>query len=66
MVQVKQTVRDLLDRLPDECSLEDVMYHLSVLQAVERGLDDVAAGRLTPHETVARETRQEWFSGQGR
>lgn len=66
MVQVKQTVRDLLDRLPDECSLDDVMYHLSVLQSVERGLDDVAAGRVTPHETVAKEMRQKWFSGQGR
>lgn len=61
MVQVKQTVREVLDRLPDECSLEDMMYHLAVVQSVERGLEDVAAGRVAPHETVARELRRRWF-----
>ena len=30
----KDTVRALLDRLPDDCSLEDVQYHLYVVQAV--------------------------------
>lgn len=36
-MQVKQTVRDLLERLPDDCSLDDVLYHLYVLQATARG-----------------------------
>jgi hypothetical protein len=35
-VEAKQTVRALLDRLPDDCSVGDVLYHLYVLQAVER------------------------------
>jgi len=30
MEQAKQTVRELLDRLPDDCSLDDVQYHLYV------------------------------------
>ena len=29
----KDTVRALLDRLPDDCSLDDVQYHLYVVQA---------------------------------
>ena len=28
----KDMVRALLDRLPDDCSLEDVQYHLYVVQ----------------------------------
>ena len=40
MEAVKQEVSKLLTRLPDDCSLEDVQYHLYVLQKIERGLKD--------------------------
>ena len=40
----KETVRAILDRLPDNCSIDDVMYQLYVVQAVARGDADVAAG----------------------
>ena len=33
----KDTVKALLERLPDDCSLDDVLYHLYVVQAVARG-----------------------------
>ena len=55
---VKEKVRELLDRLPDDCSLDDILYHLYVLQKVEDGLADVAAGRTIPHDQVAEELRQ--------
>jgi len=64
-VKVKKTVRDLLDRLPDDCSLDDVLYHLYVLQKVERGLVDVEEGRTIPHEQVADELRRKWIVGVG-
>jgi hypothetical protein len=35
MPTAKQEVSNLLARLPDDCSLEDVQYHLYVLQKVE-------------------------------
>ena len=59
----KQRVKDLLDRLPDDCSLEDVVYHLYVIQKVEAGLADVDAGRLIPHDVVAAELRRKWLAG---
>jgi hypothetical protein len=62
-VQAKQTVRDLLDKLPDDCSLEDVLYHLYVLQRVEQGLAQADSGELIPHEQVAEELRQKWLLG---
>ena len=61
-VRAKQTVRELLDRLPDDCSLEDVQYHLYVLQSIERGRADVEAGRTLSHEDVARELRKKWLA----
>lgn len=57
----KEAVRALLERLPDDCSVDDVLYHLYVLQAIERGQAEVAAGRTIPHEEVERAMRQKWL-----
>jgi len=62
-MQAKQTVREVLDRLPDDCSLEDVLYHLYVAQAVDRGRADGAAGRTVSQDEVARELRRKWLIG---
>ena len=59
----KDTVRALLDRLPNDCSLDDVLYHLYVVHAVDRGLADGAVGRVIPHEQVAAELRRKWLLG---
>ena len=64
-MEAKQAVRALLDRLPDDCSVEDVLYHLYVLQAVERGQEDVAAGRVISHEEVENAMRRKWLRGAG-
>lgn len=62
-MKVKETVRSLLDRLPENCTLDDVLYHLYVLQSIERGRADVAAGRTISHEEVERELRKKWLLG---
>jgi predicted transcriptional regulator len=59
----KDTVRALLERLPDECTLDDVQYHLYVLQAIARGEADEEAGRIIPHEQVEEELRRKWLLG---
>lgn len=59
----KDTVRALLDRLPDDCSLDEVQYHLYVVQAVAQGEADEQAGRVIPHEQVATELRRKWLLG---
>jgi predicted transcriptional regulator len=62
-VETKEAVRALLDRLPDDCSIEDVLYHLYVLRAIERSQADVAAGRTIPHEQVEEAMRKKWLRG---
>ena len=64
-MEAKQAVRALLDRLPDDCSVEDVLYHLYILQAVERGQADAAAGRIISHEEVESAMRRKWLRGAG-
>jgi predicted transcriptional regulator len=62
-MKAKDTVRALLDRLPDDCSLDEVLYHLYVVQAAGRGLADAQAGRTIPHEQVDAELRRKWLLG---
>jgi predicted transcriptional regulator len=52
MATAKKAVSELLKKLPDNCSLEDVQYHLYVLQKVERGLKDTEEGRVYSQEEV--------------
>lgn len=39
MSSAKQEVESLLNKLPDDCSLEDIQYHLYVLEKVRHGLE---------------------------
>ena len=54
MQTVKQEVSKLLENLPDDCALEDIQYHLYVLQKIERGLKDADEGRVYTQEEVER------------
>jgi len=60
-MQAKATVRALLERLPDDCTVDDILYHLYVLREVELGREDLAAGRVVSHEQVAEELRRKWL-----
>ena len=50
MSTAKQQVESLLHKLPENCSLEDIQYHLYVLDKVRQGLDDARQ-----HGTVSQE-----------
>jgi predicted transcriptional regulator len=52
MQTAKQEISRLLTRLPDDCSIEDVQYHLYVLQKIERGIKDKEEGRVYTQEEV--------------
>ena len=50
----KQKVLELVEQLPPEATLDDVMERLYFLSKVERGLDQLDAGRTIPHDEVKR------------
>jgi hypothetical protein len=55
MNSVKHDVEQLLNKLPDDCSVEDIQYHLYVLNKVRRGLEDARVNGTISQEEV--ETR---------
>ncbi len=54
MGTVKEEVRKMLDRLPDESTYEDIQYHIYVREKIERGLKDIGEGRVVSQEEVER------------
>lgn len=38
MNTAKKEVQSLLEKLPDDCNLEDIQYHLYVIEKIDRGL----------------------------
>ena len=62
MDTAKDEVRSLLDRLPDDCTLEDVQYHLYVVEKVQRGIERAEEeGGGISHEEVERRLGK-WLS----
>jgi predicted transcriptional regulator len=58
----KQDVRTVLERLPEEASLEDIQYHLYVLQRIERGREDVERGRVVRQDEIEQRLAK-WLDG---
>jgi hypothetical protein len=58
MKDAKHEVESLLQKLPDNCSLEEIQYHLYVLDKVKRGLDEARQqGAVSQEEAEKRLSR---------
>ena len=55
MSSAKQEVESLLSKLPDDCSLEDIQYHLYVIEKVRHGLDAAEAQGTVSQEDAERQ-----------
>jgi hypothetical protein len=38
MNTIKEAIKSILNQLPDDCSIEDIQYHLYVLEKIRQGL----------------------------
>ena len=56
----KQILKSLIDDLPDDATIAEVQYRLYIIDAVNRGRDEIASGAGSPHEQVADEMRAKW------
>ncbi len=60
MSSAKQRLQSLLNQLPDNCSIEDIQYHLYVIEKVRRGLD-VVEHHGTRTQNEAEERLNKWL-----
>jgi len=54
MSAVKEEAIRLIQSLPDDCSLEEIQYHLYVIQKVEKGLAAIGEGQIVSQEEAER------------
>lgn len=52
MRSAKEEVRNLLESLPDNCSIEDIQYHLYVAEKINRGLRRAKSEQTWSQEDV--------------
>ena len=52
MKTAKEEVRELLEQLPEDTSLEDIQYHIYVRQKVQKGLDAAREGWVISQDEV--------------
>lgn len=62
MSTVKDDIRTLLLKLPDDCTLEDIQYHVYVLEKVRKGIA-VAGERGVVSQQEAEQRLSKWVSG---
>jgi hypothetical protein len=58
MSSVKESVIQLVESLPDDCTVEDIQYHLYVREKVLAGSRAIDEGRVQSHEEVGRRLDQ--------
>ncbi len=59
MAAVKDIARQVIDALPDDASMDDIIHALYIREKYERGLREVREGKGIPHEEVKRQM-QKW------
>jgi hypothetical protein len=50
----KDSVREMLDQLPEDATIEDIHYHLYVREKVEHALEAIKAGKVCSHDEARR------------
>ncbi len=61
MKTIKEEVKELLEKLPDDCTIEDIQYHLYVLEKIRRGLSRAAEEKTLSHDELKKKFGQ-WLS----
>jgi len=61
MNTVKKDVQSLLKKLPDDCTLEDIQYHLYVVEKIQRGIEIAEKKGAIPQEEVENRLNR-WIS----
>ena len=64
-VSAKQAALRMIELMPDDVSLEDIVYELYFRQRIDRGLDELDQGKTVSNEEVKRSVAK-WLQSAGR
>lgn len=55
---LKEEIIDLIRKLPEDATIDDIMYHLYVKKKILSGIKDLEQGKVIPHEQVMENTKK--------
>ncbi len=61
---LKEEIIALIKKLPDDATIDDIMYHLYVKKKKLAGIKDIEQGNTIPHEQVmenAKKRLEKWM-----
>lgn len=61
MRTAKEEAKFLIEKLPDDCSLEDIQYHLYVVEKIQKGIERAENEGTMTQDEVERKFRK-WTS----
>ena len=64
MATAKEAAITMIQKMPDDCTWEEIAFRVFTRSRIEQGLADVAAGRVTSHEAFKLEV-DEWLASLG-
>jgi len=61
MVAVKQETQEMIQNLPDNCTYEDIQYHLYVVEKIKNGINRAENDETSSHNE-AKQRMAKWLS----
>lgn len=61
MVAIKQEAQQMIQNLPENCTYEDIQYHLYVVEKIKNGIDRAQKGEMSSHKD-AKVRMDKWLS----
>lgn len=61
---LKEEIIELIKKLPEDTTIDDIMYHLYVKKKIIAGIKDIEQGKVVPHEQVmenAKKRLEQWL-----
>lgn len=56
MNTIKKEAIDIITKLPDDVTIEDIMYKLYVLDKIKKGQEDIKKGNFVTTDELRKET----------
>ena len=61
MLAVKKEAIDIIKKLPDDCSYEDIQYHFYVIQKIKSGINSAKNGKTVSNKE-AKKRMERWLT----
>jgi len=61
---LKEEIMDLIRKLPEDATIDDIMYHLYVKKKILSGTKELDQGKVIPHEQTmesAKKRLEQWL-----